>query len=299
MLTVFTPTYNRAHTLPRLYESLLAQDCKDFEWLVIDDGSEDGTKALFDKWEAQDNGFPVRVFRVENGGKQRAINRAVELARGEYFFIVDSDDALTPDAVSFVLESFGSLPADPSFIGISGVRGDMQSVPLGGRPRFGGKPWVDASNLERPRYGLSCDMAEVFFTEKLKRYPFPVWPGETFTPEAVVWDRMALDGYKLRWFDKVIYRCAYLPGGLTDSTWRLLKENPMGYAMLFNTRLESEKKSGDRLKQILQYVSCCFLAHEHRQIAECHFPGLAFLLSPLAYALSVRRKRQFCRYIYG
>ena len=57
--------------------------------------------------------------------------------------------------------------------------------------------------------------------------------------------------------------------------------------------------NADRLKQILQYVSCCFLAHEHRQIAECHFPGLAFLLSPLAYALSVRRKRQFCRYIYG
>lgn len=299
MLTVFTPTYNRARTLPRLFDSLQTQDCKDFEWLVIDDGSTDGTAGLFQRWTQKDAGFPIRYVYTENGGKQRAVNKGAMLAEGRFFFIVDSDDSLLPDAVSFVLKAFNTLPDDPSFIGISGLRGDAQGRPLGGRPKMGGKPWVDASNLERPRYGLSRDMAEAFFTDKLRNYPFPVWDGEKFTPEAVVWDRMALDGYKLRWFDKVIYRCAYLPGGLTDSTWRLLKENPMGYAMLFNTRLESEKKNGDRLKQILQYVSCCFLAHEHRQIAECHFPGLAFLLSPLAYALSVRRKRQFCRYIYG
>ena len=297
MLTVFTPTYNRAHTLPRLYESLLAQDSKDFEWLVIDDGSEDGTKALFDKWEAQDNGFPVRVFSVENGGKQRAINRAVELARGEYFFIVDSDDALTPDAVSFVLEAFDSLPADPSFIGISGIRGDKESVPLGGAPQFGGKPWVDASNLERPRYGLSCDMAEVFFTEKLKKYPFPVWPGEKFTPEAVVWDRMALDGYKLRWFDKVIYHCEYLPGGLMDSTWRLLKENPMGYAMLYDVRLQSMKGLINRLKNAIAFDVYCILAGELSYIRKSTSPVMALALSPAGLLLACRRKRQYTRFL--
>jgi len=297
MLTVFTPTYNRAHTLPRLYESLLAQDCKDFEWLVIDDGSEDGTKALFDKWEAQDNGFPVRVFRVENGGKQRAINRAVELARGEYFFIVDSDDALTPDAVSFVLEAFDSLPADPSFIGISGVRGDMQAVPFGGGPSFGGKPWVDASNIERPRYGLCYDMAEVFFTEKLKRYPFPVWPGEKFTSEAVVWDRMAYDGYKLRWFDKVIYRCEYLPGGLTDSFWKILKENPMGYAMLFDVRLLSMKGLINRLKNAIEFDAYCILAGELSYISKSCFPVLTIVLFPAGFLFACLRKRQFARFI--
>lgn len=297
MLTVFTPTYNRAHTLPRLYESLLVQDCKDFEWLVIDDGSEDGTEALFDKWKAQDNGFSVRVFRVENGGKQRAINRAVELAHGDYFFIVDSDDALMPDAVSFVLEAFGNLPEDPSFIGISGLRGDMQSVPLGREPRFDGKPWLDASNLERPRYGLSYDMAEVFFTEKLKRYPFPVWPGEKFTPEAVVWDRMAYDGYKLRWFNKVIYRCEYLPGGLTGSFWKILKENPMGYAMLYDVRLQSMKGLINRLKNAIAFDAYCILAGELSFIRKSCFPILTFVLFPAGCLLACRRKRQIARFL--
>lgn len=100
MITIFTPTYNRAHLLPRLYESISKQDCMDFEWLVIDDGSTDNTQALFEEWMDQEHPFSIFYQKVKNGGKQRAINQAVSMAKGEYFFIVDSDDALTPDAVS-------------------------------------------------------------------------------------------------------------------------------------------------------------------------------------------------------
>ena len=292
MLTIFTPTYNRAHTLTRLFESLLSQKCKDFEWLVIDDGSTDRTEDLFRDWLSVTNGFDIRYYKVENGGKQRAINRGVELAEGELFFIVDSDDLLTPDATAFVLEAFATLPADSFFAGISCVKGDLEGKPLGNGPIFNGKSWVDATNIERKEYGLNADMAEVFYTKILKLYPFPVWKGEKFTPEAVVWDKMALDGYKLRWFDRVTYLCDYQVDGLSASFWKLLKDNPMGYAMLFNRNLEYEKVLKCKLNLILQYVSCCFLAFKLDSIAKCNYPFWAIILSPIGFILSIRRLSQ-------
>ena len=297
MLTIFTPTYNRAHLLPRLYKSLQHQDCFDFEWLVINDGSTDNTEELFSEWLKLDNSFPIRYFKVNNGGKQRAINKALELAEGEYFFIVDSDDMLVPDAVSFVLDSFQTLPSDNSFIGISGVKGDLDGMPLHRIPQIDPETgFIDAHNIERPKYGLQADMAEAFFTAKLKKYCFPVWKGEKFVPEAVVWDQMALDGYKLRWFDKVTYLCEYQPDGLTNSSWRLLKNNPMGYAQLFNIKLLSAQGYKSRFNLILQFLSCCILAGEYRYIGKCHNKMAAYFLFPLGWLLSIRRKNQLQKY---
>lgn len=294
MIAVFTPTYNRAHTLERLYQSLLKQDCYDFEWLVINDGSTDATDNLFNSWQKNDNPFPIRYYVVENGGKQRAINQALQLAKGDYFFIVDSDDVLLPHAISFLTDKFASLPNDNSFIGISGIKGDLTSKPLHRNPSINlSIGYVDANNLERSQYGLQADMAEAFFTNKIKNYTFPVWPGEKFTPEAVVWDQMALDGYKLRWFNEVIYLCEYQEDGLTKSSWRLLKQNPMGYAMLFNTQLKHQKSFRAKINLCLQFISCCCLAKEYKYINQCQTTGLTYILFPLGWLLSKRRKLQF------
>ena len=102
-ITVFTPTYNRAYIIENLYRSLQRQTVKDFEWLVIDDGSTDNTQELFDKWISEENAFPIRYYKQRNGGKCRAINRALDLAQGELFFTVDSDDYLTKDALEKVM----------------------------------------------------------------------------------------------------------------------------------------------------------------------------------------------------
>ncbi|MBP3237046.1 MAG: glycosyltransferase [Bacteroidales bacterium] len=297
MITIFTPTYNRAHLLPRLYESLRKQTSKNFEWLIIDDGSTDGTHALFDEWTVAPNEFTVRYSRVANGGKQRAINQAVALAEGEYFLIVDSDDLLCPTAVQSYIDAFKSLPEDESFIGISFLRGNLEGKPLGGNIKIDPVTgFVDANNLQRPYLGLSDDMAEAFFTEKLRKYPFPVWKGEKFTPEAVVWDKMALDGYKIRWYDRVEYLCEYQAGGLSDSSWKLLKQNPMGYAMLFDAKLRYEASFRNRLNLSLQYDSCCCLAHEYCEIARGSNKIMKVAASPLGWLLSRRRKRQFNRF---
>lgn len=297
MITIFTPTYNRAHTLNQLYQSLLQQDCYDFEWLVINDGSTDNTETLFNEWLEKENPFSIRYYAVKNGGKQRAINQALQLAKGEYFFIVDSDDRLLPHAITFIKNAFKSLPKDDSFIGISGIRGGIDGKPLYRFPSIDSTiGYVDANNLERMQYGLQADMAEAFFTEKIQKYTFPVWEGENFTPEAVVWNQMALDGYKLRWFNQVIYLCEYQEDGLTRSSWKLLKNNPMGYAMLFNTQLKSSKEIKERINITLQFISSCCLAKEYNYIKRCHSKTLLFLLFPLGWFLSLRRQNQFKKY---
>ena len=101
-ITVFNPTYNRAYIIETLYRSLQRQTYRDFEWLVVDDGSADNTKELFETWQQEDNFFPIRYVKQENGGKCRAINHGLELADGELFFTVDSDDYLTDDALEKV-----------------------------------------------------------------------------------------------------------------------------------------------------------------------------------------------------
>ncbi len=298
MITIFTPTYNRADTLERLYHSLQQQDCFDFEWLVINDGSTDQTDKLFQQWMSETNRFPIRYYQIENGGKPRAINKALQWADGEYFFIVDSDDYLVPDAISFIKKAFSTLPKDSSYIGISGIRAGLDGLPLHRQPSIDASiGYRDANNLEREKWNLQADMAEVFFTEKLRKYTFPVWEGEKFTPEGVVWDKVAMDGYKLRWYNKVTYLCDYQPDGLTNSSWKLLKENPMGYAMLFNTQLMYKKGWKMISFLVLQYISCCCLAHEYKQIMKCTYPLTACVLFPCGWLLSVRRKKQIRKYV--
>ncbi|MBQ7385547.1 MAG: glycosyltransferase family 2 protein [Ruminococcus sp.] len=79
-ITVFTPTYNRAYIISNLYNSIKKQTFKNFEWLVVDDGSTDNTEDLFKKWQHEDNDFVIRYYKTVNGGKHRAINRALNLA---------------------------------------------------------------------------------------------------------------------------------------------------------------------------------------------------------------------------
>lgn len=296
LLTIFTPTYNRAHTLPRLFDSLRRQSRKDFEWLVIDDGSSDATSELFSEWLRKDYGFAINYVAVENGGKNRAINRGLKLAKGRYFMILDSDDLLTDDAVEFIISRFAQIAGNEKFIGLSGKKGGVDGLPLGCKSgQYEREGYVDCSNLDRPKYDLQRDMAEVFITDKLRKYEFKVWPGEKFTPEEVVWNQIALDGYILRWYNKVIYLCEYQPGGLSDSTWRLLRDNPMGYAMMWNQRLLYYKGLKTRINAAMQYDVCCILAKKWQQILNCNSKILSVAMVPASLLLAMRRKKQITK----
>ncbi len=226
-ITVFTATYNRGDKLPILYKSLLAQTNKKFEWIVIDDGSTDMTEKYFENIDTVD--FPIYYFKTVNGGKHRAINLGVKKAKGNYFFIVDSDDSLLPYAIDKVYTWIKKLPDD--FAGVSGLRGFSESQPMGNIDCFSGREYLDKTNIERRKMNSLQDMAEVYRTEILKQYPFPEFEGENFLTEGIVWNSIAADGYKIRWYKTIIYICEYLKDGLTYQGRQKLINNKKGYGL--------------------------------------------------------------------
>lgn len=296
LITVFTPTYNRKNYLSRLYESLKSQTCFNFEWLVIDDGSEDETFLLFEKWTLNEM-FDVKYVKLKNGGKQRAINEALKIASGDYFFIVDSDDFLESDCIQSLLKWFEDIDDDNHYIGVSGVKGKLDGKPLKNDMKFGGKEYIDCSNLERAKYGIDADMAEAFKTSLLRQYSFPVWADETFTPECVVWDQMALDGYILRWYSKIIYRCEYLPSGLTNSGYSLYIKNLMGCAMAENVKLKQTKSIKLIIGHVLEILVACTLKKDYSFLRNIEYPIFAYILFPVGYCLAQHRKKIIKRFI--
>ncbi len=234
-ITVFTPTYNRKDLIDRLYQSLLQQTQKNFEWLVVDDGSSDDTENFFVKLSSMEHPFPIRYIKQNNGGKHRAINNGVNNALGKLFFIVDSDDYLTENAIEKINQWITTLDNSHKWAGISGLRGFSKNSVVGQHSDFS---YIDAKNNERRKYNLLGDKAEVYFTDVLKQHPFPEIPGENFISEEIVWNAIARDGYYLRWFNEIIYICDYLEGGLTKDNDKD-KSNPQGRLLWAKGQLET------------------------------------------------------------
>ncbi|PWJ63068.1 MULTISPECIES: glycosyltransferase family 2 protein [unclassified Fibrobacter] len=236
LITIFTPTYNRKDLIERLYQSLLLQTQKCFEWVVIDDGSTDNTESFFTEIQATEQPFSIRYVKQQNGGKHRAINKGVSIAKGELFFIVDSDDTLLPQAIEKICQWDATLDNSHKWAGLAGLRGKTESLVIG--QRNNSAPFVDAKNSERQQKSLEGDKAEVYFTEVLRKYPFPEIPGEKFISEEIVWNAIARDGYYLRWFNEIIYTCDYLDGGLTKDNSKE-RNNPEGCLLWAKGQLET------------------------------------------------------------
>ena len=254
MITIFTRTHNRAYRLPNLYKSLQAQTCKDFEWLVVDDGSTDNTSELFEKWQTEDNSFPIRYFKQPNGGKHRAINRGVKEAKGEYFFIVDSDDVLTNDAVEQITRLVPEANANPEICGMCFRCKNIKTNEIIGSP-FPNDGML-ASSLEWVyKYKIDGDKSEVVNTAILRRYPFPEFEGENFVPEALIWNRIA-DSYRMICKNEGIYLCEYLPDGLSMGFNSNLRRNPNGFGLFYCETMKRGISFKVTLKNLLRTVQC-------------------------------------------
>jgi len=290
-LTIFTATYNRAYILPKLYESLRAQSCQDFEWVLVDDGSNDDTISMIQRWMGETNGFSINFIQAEHGGKIRAINKAVSVAQGEFFLIVDSDDSLKKEAVEWIYSVIPFVEKDPSFAGLSGIRcrGNGNYIR---QPEFNGNPYIDCTNIERPKHKLDADMAEVYKISVLKKYPFPECEGEMYVPENVVWDRIALDGYQMRWYDKKIYECEYLEDGITKGWDKLRVKNPIGFAMSANTYLMYACGNFKKLQLIGEILYCSFLKGDFSFIKKTVYPKLCYMLLPVGFIYYLYRKNR-------
>ena len=200
--TVFTPTYNRAHTLQRVFDSLQAQTFRDFEWLVVDDGSTDDTESLVGQWAAQAD-FPVRFFRQNHRHKKAAFNRGVREAQGQLFLTLDSDDRMPADALATLRDAWLAIPAesrdgyasvtglcvrpDGSIVGDRYPQDVMDSTPI---------DMYFCHSVRGEKFGFTR-------TDLLTRFPFPEHI-EGFVPESVVWWAIARAGYRSRFINKTV-----------------------------------------------------------------------------------------------
>ncbi|MDO5812884.1 MAG: glycosyltransferase family 2 protein [Bacillota bacterium] len=256
--TVFTSTYNRAYTLPNLYNSLINQSNKNFEWLIIDDGSIDDTEELISKY-IKERKINITYKKVGNGGKHRAINKGIKIANGKVFAIVDSDDQLTFDAIDKLYKWFSDLKDGKKYCGVSGNKGYSNGKIIGST--FSGNV-ISCSAIERNKYNIKGDKFEVYYTNILKKYPFPEFEGEKFLSEIIVWTRMAKDGYVIQWHNDIIYLCEYLNDGLTTNNYKLLRNNPKGYALRIKEQVLYANIS---FKQKLGYYSTYYFLNKNKK----------------------------------
>lgn len=221
-LSIITPAYNRAHTLDVAYNSLCSQTCKNFEWIIVDDGSTDNTEQVCNSFTSAT--FDFNYIKKENGGKHTAVNRGVKAANGEFLLILDSDDSIPANSVETILKYCEQIEDDKSFGGVAGYMAhhDGEIIGHGCERRV-----IDTNAIDiRFRYHLQGDMCEVYRTKVLRENPFPEVEGEKFCPEALVWNRIARH-YRLRYFPEVVYYRDYLDGGLTDNIIKIRMKSPV------------------------------------------------------------------------
>ena len=273
MLTLFTPAYNRAHTLPRLFDSLLSQTCMEFEWLIIDDGSSDHTAQLMADFNEQGK-FPIRYIYKENGGKHTAHNMALEEARGEWFLCIDSDDTLPPTAVEDILRAAKELPENT---GIASYKEDFNGHLLGG-------PFPEGVRYEKMhRLGLfhaGGEFSYAFPTEFARKFPFPVFPGERFMGECVVYDRMDALG-QMYLLPKVTMICEYPHDGSSSQFAKLVRSSPKGYCVYFMQRIDLMPTFFSRVVGAGKYWCFRWIAKEPTLKYSGTYRGLVTLCIPV------------------
>jgi glycosyltransferase involved in cell wall biosynthesis len=258
-LTIFTPTYNRAHTLERVYRSLQAQTCFDFEWLVVDDGSTDGTEGMFASWLAEENSFRLRYYKVENNeGLTRAYNRAFDLAYGRLFLTCGSDDFLEFDACEKILLWESAIKGVSGYAGVAGNFGSPDRVLTG--TTFKGD-FVDSSSFDMIKHNIVGDKAEALYTDIMRRHKYPEIEGEKFVTEWVLWFSIASEGYKIRWHNGFIRLGEYADDGLAKNLDDVFAANYKGH-IYFVKKLLGYKQ----LDRVLKFKYVGYFAYiSHRK----------------------------------
>ena len=281
-LTVFTPAYNRAHTLPRTYESLRKQDCKDFVWLIVDDGSSDNTSELIRCWQEQDNGFEIRYIYKENGGMHTAHNVAYENVDTELNVCIDSDDCLAEGAVRKILSKWAEV-GDEGYAGLIGLDADLDGNLIGKGFPEGLKETTLTGYYAA---GGSGDKKLVYRTDIINQYPpYPVFEGEKYVALAYKY-RLIDQDYKLAVLDDILCNVEYQSDGSSGTMWKQYLKHPKGFAF-WRTVCMRYPESGKRLVvDCVHYCSSSILSKNKRYLAESPKKLLTLLCTPLGWALS-------------
>lgn len=286
-LTVFTPAYNRAYTLPRTYESMKQQKNTDFIWLIVDDGSSDDTAELVRQWQSEDNGFEIRYIYKENGGMHTAHNTAYELIDTELNTCVDSDDALAPDAVQIIFDAWQKVK-DRGYAGLLGLDAQFDGTVIGvGFP----DGMIDTTLGGYYLGGGRGDKKVILRTDVVRQYPpYPTFEGERFVPLSTLYNMIDLD-YKLSVLDRVVCLVEYMPDGSTHNMTRQYFRSPNGfrYGRLIDLRRPLPLKR--KLKTYVHYAAESILA-DKPIIKDAPSKLLGLLSVPFGAALAHKIRKQ-------
>lgn len=263
-LTVFTPAYNRAHTLSRTYESLCQQECKDFIWLIVDDGSTDGTGELVRTWQQKNKDFEIRYVYKENGGMHTAHNTAYEMIDTELNVCIDSDDCLEKGAVQKILDKWATV-RNQGYAGLIGLDADMNGNLIGKGFPSGLR---DTTLTGYYAAGGRGDKKLVYRTDIMKKYPpYPVFEGEKYVALAYKY-RLIDQDYRLAVLNEVLCRVEYQADGSSGTMWKQYLKNPRGFAFWRKVCMQYPDSRKRQFVDCIHYVSSSLIAGEKHMISE-------------------------------
>lgn len=263
LLTVFTPAYNRAHTLPRTYQSLCRQTCKDFEWLIVDDGSSDNTRELIEGW-IKENYIPIRYIYQENQGMHGAHNTAYRNITTELNTCIDSDDYMPDDAVEKII-SFWKEKGSDNYAGIIGLDADIEGKLIG--TSFP-QNMVSTTLGDFYARGGRGDKKLVYRTDVIKKYPeYPIFEGEKYVSLGYKYQLIDQD-YELLALNIVLVNVEYQQDGSSMNMFRQYIRNPKGFSFIRKTSMHLAPTSKRRFIEAIHYVADSMLAKNINFIAE-------------------------------
>lgn len=291
LVTILTPAYNRGELLFEAYESLVAQYNKNFIWMVVDDGSVDNTEEIIQEF-VQEKKIDIIYYKKKNGGKHTALNYGIKEINTELTIILDSDDKLLPNAIDDIENYYEKYKKRDSIGVLCFLRCHSDGKPI---ISLTNKEFVDNYVNYRVKQNHPGDMAEVFFTHVLKKYPFPVFDNEKFISEDVVWIEMGLN-YDTVFVNKSIYVCDYLTGGLTDSDKKVKFQSPLG-SMLRGVKLMN-KRCGIKANIRGAIIYNCYKIEakrkeiNYKELVRSNRPVLCFALYPIGVFFNKKWRKE-------
>ena len=279
-LTIFTPAYNRVHTIPRTYESLCRQTCNDFEWLVIDDGSTDNTKELVEGWIAEGK-IPIRYIKQENQGMHGAHNTAYRNINTELNTCIDSDDWMPDDAVEKIVGFWKQYGSD-KYAGIVGLDRIETGEIIGAKFPENLKTTTLQGYYAR---GGSGDKKLVYRTDIIRRYPeYPLFEGERYV--GLAYKYMLIDqDYQLLTINEPLVTVEYQQDGSSYNMYRQYWLNPKGFSFFRKTEMVCAPTLKRRFISCVHYVASSIIARNGKFLWESPQKLMTALAIPGGIAL--------------
>lgn len=286
LLTIATPTYNRAHTLPKCYESLCAQSDKRFVWLIIDDGSTDNTSEVVDRWINEDT-ISIIYKKKENGGKASALNIGIEMLNTDYAVCLDSDDWFCEDAVKTALEELECTKEDEKCCGLLALRNNPDGSVMG-KVEIPKKMKTITAEVVFLRLHLTTELICFYKSSVLKKYRFPEFQGEKFVSPAWMQYTVTQDYYFIPSWSKYCI-CEYIADGLTKNKKKIIANNPLGYTCVKRFSFDLATSLELRIKHGIMYDCGCLLGKDKDWLKNVNHKGWAIVLMPIAWVVSKTR----------